>query len=53
MTRSARRLTATVMAWVLGITALHLWLNFDWAAFMNDRLPESQRRLYVGYIPVT
>jgi hypothetical protein len=40
-------------AWVLGITALHLALNVNWQVLINDRLPESQRKLNVGYVPVT
>jgi NitT/TauT family transport system substrate-binding protein len=42
-----------VGVWILGITALHLWLNFNWSVLLNDQLPENQRRLYVAYIPVT
>ena len=39
--------------WVLLITGLHLWLNFDWEAFLNDSRPEAERKLNVAYIPVT
>ena len=49
----ARKLILGVGFWVLGITGLHLWLNFSWSILLNDRLPENQRKLYVAYIPVT
>lgn len=39
--------------WVAAISALHLWLNFDWRAFVNDWLPVDQQKLHVAYIPVT
>ena len=49
----ARKIVLGVSVWVLGITALHLTLNFSWSVLLNDRLPENQRKLYVAYIPVT
>jgi NitT/TauT family transport system substrate-binding protein len=49
----SRKLILGVGVWVLCITALHLWLNFNWSVLLNDRLPENQRRMYVAYIPVT
>jgi len=49
----ARRISIGVLAWVLGITALHLWLNVNWAVLANDWLPREQRKLNVAYIPVT
>jgi hypothetical protein len=42
-----------VLAWIVTVTGLHLWLNFDWASFLNDFRPEAERRLNVAYIPVT
>lgn len=39
--------------WLVAISALHLWLNFDWRAFINDWLPVQQQKLHVAYIPVT
>lgn len=48
-----RKLVLSFAAWVAAITGLHLWLNFDWASFVNDWLPEKERKLYVAYIPVT
>jgi hypothetical protein len=40
-------------AWLVAISALHLWLNFDWRAFANDWLPLEKQKLHVAYIPVT
>ena len=48
-----RKLIAGVVAWMLGVTALHLWWNVDWKVALNDRLPLAERRLNVAYIPVT
>ena len=42
-----------VLTWVGSITLLHLWLNFDWSAALNDRLSADKRKLNVAYIPVT
>jgi hypothetical protein len=47
------RTVSLLTGWLLTITGLHLWLNFDWAAFLNDSLPERERKLNVAYIPVT
>ncbi len=49
----ARKIILGVGIWVVGITGLHLGLNFSWPVLLNDRLPENQRKLYVAYIPVT
>jgi hypothetical protein len=48
-----RKLTLAITAWILGITAAHFALNVNWQVLMNDRLPEADRKLNVGYIPVT
>ena len=48
-----RRLVTFLLAWIGLVTAAHLWLNVDWAAVLNDRLPSSKRRFNVAYIPVT
>ena len=42
-----------VLLWTGIVTGLHLYLNFDWSAVLNDRLPEDKRKLNVAYIPVT
>ncbi len=50
---TSRKLAAVFAAWIVAITGLHLWLNFDWEAFLNDSRPEGKRKLNVAYIPVT
>jgi len=39
--------------WLVLITVLHLSLNMDWAAFLNEYLEPEDRKLVVGFIPVT
>ncbi len=51
--KDSKKISLIVLIWLIGISALHLALNFNWKVLMNDRLPEDQRRLNVGYIPVT
>ena len=48
-----KRIWFSLAAWIVAITSLHLWLNVNWSVLLNDRLPESQRKLNVAYIPVT
>jgi hypothetical protein len=48
-----RKIALAVTAWVAVITAAHLSTNVDWNVLLNDRLPESERKLNVAYIPVT
>ena len=50
---NTRKIALLVFAWVAVITAAHLAMNVDWTVLLNDRLPESQRKLNVAYIPVT
>ncbi|HYH07912.1 MAG TPA: hypothetical protein VEK11_12715 [Thermoanaerobaculia bacterium] len=50
---STRKIALGLLAWVAVITALHLSTNVDWTVLLNERLPESQRKLNVAYIPVT
>jgi len=40
-------------AWTLLVSSAHLWLNVDWDELVNARRPVDQRRLMLGYIPVT
>lgn len=47
------RITGAIVVWVVVITAIHATLNVDWSVALNDRLPLDQRKLNVGYIPVT
>ena len=48
-----RRIALAVLAWVAVITGAHLATNVDWKVLLNERLPESERKLNVAYIPVT
>jgi NitT/TauT family transport system substrate-binding protein len=48
-----KRIAGLVLAWLALVTGVHLWLNVDWAALWNDRLPLAKRKLNVAYIPVT
>ena len=50
---STRKIALAVAAWVAIITAAHLGTNVEWNVLLNDRLPESERKLNVAYIPVT
>jgi len=50
---NTRKIVLLVFAWVAVITAAHLSTNVDWTVLLNDRLPESERKLNVAYIPVT
>jgi hypothetical protein len=49
----ARKIALAVSVWIAVITAAHMGTNVDWQVLMNDRLPESERKLNVAYIPVT
>jgi len=48
-----RKPILATVAWLLAITGAHFALNVNWSVLMNDRLPESKRKLNVAYIPVT
>jgi len=50
---NTRKITLAVIAWVAVITTAHLATNVDWKVLLNDRLPLSERKLNVAYIPVT
>lgn len=49
----SRLVAAVAIAWTAVVSALHMTLNVDWSALVNERLPESSRKLNVAYIPVT
>lgn len=51
--KTRSRITVGIATWIIGITALHLMLNVDWAVALNERRPLDQRKLNVAYIPVT
>jgi NitT/TauT family transport system substrate-binding protein len=48
-----RKVAAAVVAWVLAVSAAHLWLNVDRSTLLNDWRPAAERKLNVAYIPVT
>jgi hypothetical protein len=50
---TGRKIGLGVVAWVVLITGAHMATNVDWTVLLNERLPESERRLNVAYIPVT
>jgi NitT/TauT family transport system substrate-binding protein len=39
--------------WLALISVLHGYLNVNWAAVLNDRVPIEKRKITVAYIPVT
>src|SRR6202161_4090271 len=39
--------------WLVLISAMHAWLNVNWAAVLNDYRPAARRKISVAYIPVT
>lgn len=51
--KDSRKVLLGIVIWVAAISGLHFKLNFNWKVLLNDRLPEAERRLNVGYIPVT
>ncbi|MDP9121190.1 MAG: ABC transporter substrate-binding protein [Acidobacteriota bacterium] len=50
---NVKRIALLACACLVIVTALHLWLNFDWSGFLNEGLPPGKRKLNVAYIPVT
>jgi NitT/TauT family transport system substrate-binding protein len=50
---TSKRILLAVLAWAGVISAAHFYLNINWLALLNDRLPPEKRRLNVAYIPVT
>jgi len=47
------RVALLVVGWLVVITALHSWLNVNWAAVLNDYRPIATRKIIVAYLPVT
>src|ERR1700722_6947630 len=41
------------LGWLVLISVLHGYLNVNWPAILNDRLPAAKRKIVVAYIPVT
>jgi len=50
---TVRKILVSMSVWLVAVSGLHLWLNFDWESFLNDWRPEHERKLNVAYIPVT
>ena len=48
-----RKIVLGLTAWLVLITTAHLATNVEWDVLLNERLPESERKLNVAYIPVT
>src|SRR5271170_2228095 len=42
-----------VAGWLVLITAMHSYLNVNWAAVLNDYQPIEKRKITVAYLPVT
>jgi len=51
--RPRNRVWFYALGWVALISILHGYLNVNWAAVLNDRLPLAKRKIIVAYIPVT
>jgi NitT/TauT family transport system substrate-binding protein len=47
------RLSLLALSWLVLITALHSYLNVNWAAVLNDYRPIEKRKIIVAYLPVT
>src|SRR6185437_9721721 len=47
------KVLCVAIAWLVVVSALHGWLNVNWAAVLNDYRPPAERKIIVGYIPVT
>ena len=47
------KIVTGVFTWLVVITALHAWLNVNWAAVRNDYRPLGERKITVAYLPVT
>ena len=41
------------LCWIALISALHGWLNVNWATVLNEYRPLAKRKIVVAYIPVT
>jgi NitT/TauT family transport system substrate-binding protein len=47
------KLILVASAWLIMISALHAYLNVNWAAVLNDYRPMAERKITVAYLPVT
>src|SRR5580698_7823073 len=48
-----RKVVLIAFGWLVLISALHAYLNVNWAAVLNDYRPPDKRKIVVAYIPVT
>lgn len=48
-----RKIILFACLWLFAITALHGYLNVNWAAVLNPYKPLNQRKITVAYIPAT
>lgn len=48
-----KKIAIGIGVWIVLVTAAHFTMNVNWSVLLNDRLPESTRKLNVAYIPVT
>src|ERR1700681_4885645 len=53
MAMSFKKALAFGVGWLVLISLLHGYLNVNWPAVMNDRLPVTKRKIIVAYLPVT
>lgn len=51
--KARNKALVAAFGWVALISALHGWLNVNWAAVLNDYRPREKRKITVAYIPVT
>lgn len=47
------KVLCVAIGWLVLVTVLHGSLNVNWAAVLNDYRPPNERKIIVGYIPVT
>jgi NitT/TauT family transport system substrate-binding protein len=48
-----RKILVFGCGWLVLITAMHAYLNVNWASVLNDYRPPAKRKITVAYIPVT
>ena len=50
---TVKKVLLGLVGWLVLVSGLHVWLNVDVKAFLNEYLPPGERKLNVAYIPVT
>lgn len=48
-----KKILLLAFGWLTLVSALHAYLNVNWASIVNDYLPAAERRFNVAFIPVT